>query len=44
MKNIYLHHVVDTGIARLIKQRHLSISPAIEKMIYEELDRMLRLI
>lgn len=36
-----LCHVIDTGDAKPIKQRHFAVSPAIEKLIYEELDRMI---
>lgn len=38
-----LSHVIDTGNASPIKQRHFPVSPAIEKLIYKELDRMLAL-
>ncbi|XP_059223172.1 uncharacterized protein LOC131996977 [Stomoxys calcitrans] len=34
-------HTINTGGATPIKQRHFPVSPAIEKLIYEELDRML---
>lgn len=36
------HHIV-TGDARPIKQRHYPISPAVQSVMFEELDRMLQL-
>lgn len=36
-------HTINTGNAIPIKQRHFPVSPAIEKLIYEELDRMLNM-
>ncbi|CAD7089964.1 unnamed protein product [Hermetia illucens] len=36
-------HVIDVGGNKPIKQRHFSVSPAIEKLLYEEIDRMLAL-
>lgn len=36
-----ISHLVDVGMARPIKQRHFPVSPAMEKLIYAELDRML---
>lgn len=36
-------HVIDTGDAVPIKQRHYPVSPAVENLIYQELDRMLSL-
>lgn len=38
-----LCHSIDTGDAKPIKQRHFPVSPAIEKLIYEEIDRMIAL-
>lgn len=38
-----LSHVVDVGTAKPIKQRHFPVSPAMEKLIYAELDRMLEM-
>lgn len=32
---------IDVGDAKPIKQRHLSVSPAVEKLLYGEGDRML---
>lgn len=36
-------HVIDTGDARAIKQRYYPISPARQKLVDEELDKMLKL-
>lgn len=36
-----LSHTIDTGDAKPIKQRHYAVSPAIEKLMYAEVDRML---
>lgn len=36
-------HVIDVGDNKPIKQRHYPISPAVQKLVYEELDRMLAL-
>lgn len=36
-------HVIDTGDAEPVKQRHYPVSPVIQGLIYEELDRMLSL-
>lgn len=38
-----LSHVIEVGNSTPIKQRHFPVSPAIEKLIYTELDRMLAL-
>lgn len=38
-----LKHVIDTGDAQPVKQRHYPISPAVQKSVYAELDRMLAL-
>lgn len=38
-----LCHSIDTGNAKPVKQRHFPVSPAIEKLMYDELDRMLSL-
>ncbi|XP_037894138.1 uncharacterized protein K02A2.6-like [Glossina fuscipes] len=37
-----LSHAIDVGSAKPIKQSHYPVSPAIEKMMYEEVDRMLK--
>ena len=42
-KTSLLEHTIDTGDAEPIKQRHYPISPAVQKLMYEELDRMLEL-
>lgn len=36
-------HVIDAANNKPIKQKHFSVSPAIEKLLYEENDRMLAL-
>lgn len=36
-------HTIDTGDAEPIKQRHYPVSPAVQKLLYEELERMLKL-
>ncbi|XP_061392592.1 uncharacterized protein LOC133328061, partial [Musca vetustissima] len=36
-------HVIDTGDAVPIKQRHYPVSPVVESLIYQELDRMISL-
>lgn len=36
-------HIIDTGDAPPIKQRHYPVSPAVQKAMYAELDRMLEL-
>ncbi|KAH8318292.1 hypothetical protein KR074_002161, partial [Drosophila pseudoananassae] len=38
-----ISHSIDVGEAKPIKQRHYAVSPAIEKLMYDELDRMLEL-
>lgn len=38
-----LTHSIDTGFAQPIKQRHYPISPAIQSLMYVELDRMLQM-
>lgn len=39
-RTIVLCHSIDTGSAKPIKQRHFPVSPAVEKLIYIESDRM----
>lgn len=34
-------HAVDIGIEKPIKQEHFAVSPAIEKLLFAEVDRML---
>jgi len=36
-------HSIDVGSAKPIKQRHFSVSPAVGKAMYTEIDRMLQL-
>lgn len=38
-----ISHVIDVSSSTPIKQRHFPVSPAIEKLIYAELDRMLQM-
>lgn len=38
-----VEHTIDVGGAKPIKQRHFPISPAIEKLVGEEIDRMLQM-
>lgn len=38
-----LCHTIDTGQEKPIKQRYFPVSPAIQKLLYDELDRMLSL-
>lgn len=38
-----IKHEIDVGNARPIKQRFYPVSPAVEKLMYQELDRMLAL-
>ncbi|XP_036341472.1 uncharacterized protein LOC118750851, partial [Rhagoletis pomonella] len=40
-KTSFVEHVIDVGSAKPIKQRHYPISPAIEKLMGQEIDRML---
>ncbi|XP_044572730.1 uncharacterized protein LOC6503773 isoform X1 [Drosophila ananassae] len=40
--NLLSHHI-DVGEAKPIKQRHFPVSPAVEKLLYGEVDRMLEL-
>lgn len=37
-------HNIDTGDAVPVKERHYPVSPAFQKLMYEELDRMLSLL
>lgn len=36
-------HNIDTGENKPIKQRHFAISPAVERLLFEEIDRMISL-
>ncbi|KAH8339641.1 hypothetical protein KR059_000403, partial [Drosophila kikkawai] len=38
-----LKHHIDVGLATPVKQRHYPVSPAVEKVLYAEIDRMLEL-
>ncbi|XP_030385488.1 uncharacterized protein LOC115632467 isoform X1 [Scaptodrosophila lebanonensis] len=40
-KTSLISHIIDVGDAKPIKQRHFPISPAQEKLLYAEIDRML---
>jgi len=42
-KTRVISQAIDTGIARPVKQRHWSVSPAIEKIMFSEIYRMLNL-
>lgn len=42
-KTTLLQHNINVGNAKAIKQRHYPVSPAVQKVMYEELDRMLSL-
>jgi len=36
-------YTIDVGSAKPVKQRHFPVSPAVEKSMYAEIDRMLQL-
>lgn len=42
-KTTVLKHVIETGNATAVKQRHYPVSPAVQKSMYAELDRMIEL-
>ena len=42
-KTMLEEHEIDTGDAEPIKQRHYPVSPAVQKQLYEELDRLLEM-
>ena len=42
-KTSVVEHIIEVGDAKAVKQRHFPVSPAVEKLMGEELDRMLRL-
>ncbi|KAH8241672.1 hypothetical protein KR032_006895, partial [Drosophila birchii] len=42
-KTSVLSHSIDVGDVKPVKQRHFPVSPAIEKLLYAEVDRMLKL-
>ncbi|KAH8357521.1 hypothetical protein KR084_012071, partial [Drosophila pseudotakahashii] len=42
-KTTLISHEIDIGEAKPIKQRHFPVSPAVEKLLYKEIDRMLEM-
>jgi len=42
-KTTLISHSIDTGDAKPVKQRHFPVSSAIEKLLYAEIERMLKL-
>ncbi|KAH8406928.1 hypothetical protein KR222_007158, partial [Zaprionus bogoriensis] len=42
-KTNLITHSIDVGKAKPVKQRHFPVSPAVEKSMYAEIDRMLKL-
>ncbi|KAH8295523.1 hypothetical protein KR054_004614, partial [Drosophila jambulina] len=40
-KTTLISHEIDVGDAKPVKQRHFPVSPAVEKLLYAEVDRML---
>jgi len=42
-KTNLLEHEIDVGNSQPIKQRHYPVSPAIQQLLYDEIDRMLEL-
>lgn len=42
-KTALMEHVIDTGDAEPVKQRHYPVSPAVQTLLYQEVDRMLEL-
>ncbi|KAH8385738.1 hypothetical protein KR200_005277, partial [Drosophila serrata] len=42
-KTSILSHSIDVGDAKPVKQRHFPVSPAVEKLLYEEVNRMIQL-
>jgi len=42
-KTNLIEHSIDVGMAKPIKQRHFPVSPAVEKAMYAEIDRMIQL-
>ena len=42
-KTSILSHSIDIGEAKPVKQRHFPVSPAVEKLLYAEIDRMLKM-
>lgn len=42
-KTTLIKHIIDVGETRPIKQRHYAVSPAIERKMFAEIDRMVEL-
>ncbi|KAH8336090.1 hypothetical protein KR074_000017, partial [Drosophila pseudoananassae] len=42
-KTHLISHSIDVGDTKAVKQRHYPVSPAVEKLLYGEVDRMMRL-
>jgi len=42
-KTTLISQLIDTREAKPVKQRHFPVSPAIEKLLYAEIERMLKL-
>lgn len=42
-RTLLIEHHIDVGEAKPVKQRFYPVSPAVEKLLYEEIDRMLAL-
>lgn len=42
-KTELMEHVIDTGDAVPVKQRHYPVSPAVQSLLYQEVDRMIDL-
>lgn len=42
-KTHLVEHTIETGDAKPVKQRHYPVSPAIQDLMYKEIDRMLKL-
>jgi len=43
VRKVLITHTIDVGSAKPVKQRHFPVSPAVEKSMYAEIDRMLQL-
>lgn len=42
-KTTLVEHIIDTGNSEPVKQRHYPYSPAVQKLVFEEVERMLRM-
>ncbi|XP_036347809.1 uncharacterized protein LOC118757180, partial [Rhagoletis pomonella] len=42
-RTTFIQHHIDVGDAKPVKQRFYPVSPAVEKLLYKEIDRMLQL-